>query len=379
MSERRVLAPLIPAPVVIENSTVSNCKIADLRCLAESPFPPEPSWYAGCSCMGRADAATANRRRRQHETKTAADRLQPVTSFSSREKRQCVFATTRASRSSNCSSSWPSSASSRRSRFPACSAPVMSGNEASAIGSLRAINSSQPAFSSSCANGFYAPTLTDLAMPPAGGTPFISPDLGAADARWTKSGYDVTMAVRRDGVAAGDGIGACNGVAAADLTSSWLRLRNPTLGGFDRHALLLGWHARHHLRRHRGHRLDPSAWTPPPAARRFSNGVPRSERQDAGAVSSRGPRPWPVRQPRATRLPAYNSHHVALVSRIRCARAWSPPRRRRGSTTGCSTTRPTSASVTSMRCSVAATPIPASTERCRACRWRCSGCCSSCS
>ena len=32
----------------------------------------------------------------------------------------------------------------------------MSGNEASAIGSLRAINSSQQAFSSTCANGFYA-------------------------------------------------------------------------------------------------------------------------------------------------------------------------------------------------------------------------------
>ena len=38
----------------------------------------------------------------------------------------------------------------------------MSGNEASAIGSLRAINSSQAAFSSSCANGFYAGVLTDL-------------------------------------------------------------------------------------------------------------------------------------------------------------------------------------------------------------------------
>ena len=35
----------------------------------------------------------------------------------------------------------------------------MSGNEASAIGSLRAINSSQQAYSSSCANGFYAPDL----------------------------------------------------------------------------------------------------------------------------------------------------------------------------------------------------------------------------
>src|SRR5918911_1699205 len=49
----------------------------------------------------------------------------------------------------------------------------MSGNEASAIGSMRAINSSQSTFSSSCAKGGYAVSLTDLATPPAaGGDPF---------------------------------------------------------------------------------------------------------------------------------------------------------------------------------------------------------------
>ena len=34
----------------------------------------------------------------------------------------------------------------------------MSGNEASAIGSLRAINSAQSTFASSCGSGFYAPS-----------------------------------------------------------------------------------------------------------------------------------------------------------------------------------------------------------------------------
>src|SRR6185369_3316050 len=54
----------------------------------------------------------------------------------------------------------------------------MSGNEASAIGSLRAINSGQASYSSSCANGGYAGTLVDLALAPAsGGGGFISPDL----------------------------------------------------------------------------------------------------------------------------------------------------------------------------------------------------------
>ena len=38
----------------------------------------------------------------------------------------------------------------------------MAGNEASAIGSLRAINSGQAAYSSSCAAGGYATTLADL-------------------------------------------------------------------------------------------------------------------------------------------------------------------------------------------------------------------------
>src|SRR5216110_2941628 len=54
----------------------------------------------------------------------------------------------------------------------------MSGNEASAIGSLRAINSGEASFSSSCASGAYATKLDDLVKTPAGSTQgFISPDL----------------------------------------------------------------------------------------------------------------------------------------------------------------------------------------------------------
>jgi prepilin-type N-terminal cleavage/methylation domain-containing protein len=54
----------------------------------------------------------------------------------------------------------------------------MSGNEASAIGSLRAINSGQASYSSSCGNGGYAVSLSDLFKSPAsGGAGFISPDL----------------------------------------------------------------------------------------------------------------------------------------------------------------------------------------------------------
>src|SRR5207248_11594237 len=54
----------------------------------------------------------------------------------------------------------------------------MSGNEASAIGSLRAINSAESTYSSSCASNGYAVDLADLVLPAPGSTSgFISPDL----------------------------------------------------------------------------------------------------------------------------------------------------------------------------------------------------------
>jgi len=83
----------------------------------------------------------------------------------------------------------------------------ISGNEASAIGSLRAVSSAQSTFSASCGNGQYAKSLDVLGSGPAGGSAFISPDLGAT-ATATKSGYSVSM----DGTAATGT--ACNGATA---------------------------------------------------------------------------------------------------------------------------------------------------------------------
>ena len=104
----------------------------------------------------------------------------------------------------------------------------MSGNEASAIGSLRAINSSQQAYSSSCANGFYAPDLEALGTAPTGGTPFISPDLGLAGTV-TKSGYTIVMT--GEAPAATASLDACNLVAAADLSGSYTATADPTSPG----------------------------------------------------------------------------------------------------------------------------------------------------
>jgi type IV pilus assembly protein PilA len=69
----------------------------------------------------------------------------------------------------------------------------MSGNEASAIGSLRAINSGEASYSSACGGGFYLIDLADLVTAPANSTQgFISPDLKSNGV--TKSGYQVTLA-----------------------------------------------------------------------------------------------------------------------------------------------------------------------------------------
>ena len=88
----------------------------------------------------------------------------------------------------------------------------MAGNEASAIGSLRAINSGQAAYSSSCAAGGYATTLADLFKAPAGGSGFISPDLYVNGV--VKSGYTITLVAGANAVAVLAAANTCNNTAS---------------------------------------------------------------------------------------------------------------------------------------------------------------------
>jgi len=110
----------------------------------------------------------------------------------------------------------------------------MSGNEASGIGSLRAINSGQAAYSSSCAAGGYAQSLADLAKSPgAGGQGFISPDLAGAATSIVKSGYTVTLKVSTNPAPATVTLAAntCN-ASAADAMSGYFGTATPvTVGG----------------------------------------------------------------------------------------------------------------------------------------------------
>ncbi|HWK09951.1 MAG TPA: prepilin-type N-terminal cleavage/methylation domain-containing protein [Vicinamibacterales bacterium] len=80
----------------------------------------------------------------------------------------------------------------------------ISGNEASAIASLRAISTAQATFSRSCSDGLYASRLDALGTAPSGQQAFLGPDL-AASGVVTKSGYVISI----DGTAA-SGV-ACNG------------------------------------------------------------------------------------------------------------------------------------------------------------------------
>ena len=108
----------------------------------------------------------------------------------------------------------------------------MSGNEASAIGSLRAVNSAQSSYSSTCAAGAYAVTLDDLARPPTGTSQgFISPDLDANGV--IKSGYRHTVA--KDAAPGVTDVGTmaatCNGSTSQPATSYYATAVPTTPGG----------------------------------------------------------------------------------------------------------------------------------------------------
>ena len=86
----------------------------------------------------------------------------------------------------------------------------MAGNEASAIGSLRATNSAQSAYSAAGTGSPYSPVLTTLGLACPGSTVgFLSTDLTSA-AAVTKSGFTVTMVAGTGAAAQG---ADCNGTA----------------------------------------------------------------------------------------------------------------------------------------------------------------------
>jgi type II secretory pathway pseudopilin PulG len=66
------------------------------------------------------------------------------------------------------------------------------GNEAAAIGALRAINAAQSVYASSCGAAGFAQSLDDLSRPPSGATQgFVAPDLASNGV--VRSGYTISV------------------------------------------------------------------------------------------------------------------------------------------------------------------------------------------
>ena len=105
----------------------------------------------------------------------------------------------------------------------------MSGNEASAIGSLRSINSAQATYSSSCASNGYATDLDDLLKaPPASTAGFISPDLSVNGI--VKSGYYVNLAPDAGAVLVTLAAATCNTSANNAMSAFYAEDHPQTVG-----------------------------------------------------------------------------------------------------------------------------------------------------
>lgn len=101
---------------------------------------------------------------------------------------------------------------------------------ASAIGSMRAIDSGELTFALTCGNGFYAPSLTALGTPPAGTNEgFITAGLATADTL-TRSGYSIQLS----SVPYAGAPLTCNGVAAGDAGQGFKAAADPVEPGNER-------------------------------------------------------------------------------------------------------------------------------------------------
>jgi prepilin-type N-terminal cleavage/methylation domain-containing protein len=101
----------------------------------------------------------------------------------------------------------------------------MTGNETSAIASLKVTTTSQVMYSASCGSGGYAANFVVLGTPPvAGSEPFISADLGLS-VNPQKAGYNFAM-----GVGAGSGAGPNDCLGTATITA-WLGTAIPQTFG----------------------------------------------------------------------------------------------------------------------------------------------------
>ena len=101
----------------------------------------------------------------------------------------------------------------------------LSGNEASAIGSVRTLSSAQATYSASCGGNGFASTLAALATAPPASVPFVPPDLGTG----TKSGYNFTVFPGATAVQVLAAASTCN--TTANSMTNFVGTGNPITAG----------------------------------------------------------------------------------------------------------------------------------------------------
>jgi prepilin-type N-terminal cleavage/methylation domain-containing protein len=102
-------------------------------------------------------------------------------------------------------------------------------NESSAIASLRSIHSAQGAYSTICANGGFAQTLGDLALPPPGSDQgFISASLSSNGI--IKSGYIANVAPDVGAVTVAPPAATCNSSTMAPVSAHFAELHPISVG-----------------------------------------------------------------------------------------------------------------------------------------------------
>ena len=94
---------------------------------------------------------------------------------------------------------------------------------ASAIATLRVVNSAQLSFAVTCGSGFYSPSFPALGIAPAGSvTAFLPPELSSG-ASFLKQGYSFNMT----GTSLSGAPASCNGVAAGEGAPGYAAIADP--------------------------------------------------------------------------------------------------------------------------------------------------------
>ena len=98
---------------------------------------------------------------------------------------------------------------------------------ASAIGSMRAINSAELTYALTCGNGFYSPNLTTLGVAPAGSREaFITPSLSESNSV-VKSGYTIQITA----TPYAGSPPTCNGLAGGAAGQGFVAVADPAEPG----------------------------------------------------------------------------------------------------------------------------------------------------